>query len=220
MKNIKFRSNENGMIELLPTIAISVIILFAVAYVGTYLNGTIASALTDTYPTNQPSGSIDNTYWHNATTSNTSRNISLPCSVGGFRQTTTTYWSLFSNGSALIFNLTVNGNSVNDTSVIPINTYVNHTLASLVTAGNVSNSDTYLNFTWNVNNSGNRIRIDVTTTYHSQADWRTPMENASVETLGNLSSQYDSTLNIVVIAAIITVLTIPLMAIVAIKRLI
>ena len=49
---------------------------------------------------------------------------------------------------------------------------------------------------------------------------RTALENQTVNTLGNLTADYDSTLEIVVVAAIITVLTIPLMAIVAIKRLI
>ena len=96
-------SNDIAMIEMLPTVAFAVIMLFAIAYIGTYLNGTIASELVDSYPA---------------------------------------------------------------------------------------------------------------------AASRTTLQNATVETLGNLSTQYDSTLNIVVIAAIITVLTIPLMAIVAIKRLI
>jgi hypothetical protein len=49
---------------------------------------------------------------------------------------------------------------------------------------------------------------------------RTTFENKSVSTLSNLSADYDSNTEIVSVAAIITVLTIPLMAIVAIKRLV
>ena len=95
-------SDDVAMIEMLPTVAFAVIMLFAIAYIGTYLNGTIASELVDSYGT---------------------------------------------------------------------------------------------------------------------ATSRTTLQNQSVNTLGNLTDSYDSTLEIVVIAAIITVLTIPLMAIVAIKRL-
>jgi len=90
------------MIQMLPTVAFAVIMLFAIAYVGTYINGTISSELVDSY---------------------------------------------------------------------------------------------------------------------GAAASRTALQNQTVNTLGNLTDSYDSTLDIVVVAAIITVLTIPLMAVVAIKRL-
>jgi len=99
-----FVSNDRAMIQMLPTIAFSVIMLFAIAYIGTYINGTIGSELIDSYP------------------SNTSE--------------------------------------------------------------------------------------------------RSKLQNMTISSIQNLSNSYDSTLDIVVIAAIITVLTIPLMAVVAIKRLI
>jgi len=99
-----FQSDEVAMIQMLPTIAFSVIMLFAIAYIGTYINGTIGSELIGSYP------------------------------------------------------------------------------------------DTLTD--------------------------RTTLQNMTVNSIENLSSSYDSTLDIVVVAAIITVLTIPLMAVVAIKRLI
>jgi len=102
-KAIGLIDDDAGMIQMLPTVAFAVIMLFAIVYIGTYMNGTIASQLVDSY--------------------------------------------------------------------------------------------------------GTEIS-------------RTSLENASVNTLVNLTAQYDSTLEIVVVAAIITVLTIPLMAVVAIKRLI
>lgn len=102
-KAIGLIDDDAGMIQMLPTVAFAVIMLFAIVYIGTYMNGTIASQLVDSYGT---------------------------------------------------------------------------------------------------------------------ATSRTTLENASVNTLVNLTAQYDSTLEIVVVAAIITVLTIPLMAVVAIKRLI
>ena len=95
--------DDRAMIQMLPTIAFAVIMLFAIAYIGTYINGTIASELVDSY---------------------------------------------------------------------------------------------------------------------GAAASRTSLENKSVNTLENLTTSYDSTLDIVVIAAVITVLTLPMMAIVAVKRLI
>jgi len=55
---------------------------------------------------------------------------------------------------------------------------------------------------------------------YGPAGSRTSFENRSVSTLQNLSTDYDSNVEIVSVAAIITVLTVPLMAVVAVKRLI
>ena len=48
---------------------------------------------------------------------------------------------------------------------------------------------------------------------------RTALENKTVNTLDNLTDDYDSVTEIVTVAAIIVVLTVPLMAVVALKRL-
>jgi len=53
---------------------------------------------------------------------------------------------------------------------------------------------------------------------YGAAGTRTTLQNSSVDTLTNLTADYNDIIEIVVVAAIITVLTIPLMAIVAVKR--
>ena len=55
--------------------------------------------------------------------------------------------------------------------------------------------------------------------YPSELVERTAFQNKSVNTLENLSGDYDSNIEIISVAAIITVLTIPLMAVVAVKKL-
>ena len=55
---------------------------------------------------------------------------------------------------------------------------------------------------------------------YGTATSRTTLENQTVNTLGNITSGYDNTVEIMVVAALITVITIPLMAVIAIKRLI
>lgn len=55
---------------------------------------------------------------------------------------------------------------------------------------------------------------------YPSASGRSDFQNRTISTLTNLSGDYDSNVEIVSIAAIISVLTIPLMAVVAIKRLI
>ena len=48
---------------------------------------------------------------------------------------------------------------------------------------------------------------------------RTTTQNATINTLNNLTGDFDSSVDIVSVAAIITVITIPLAAVVAIKKL-
>ena len=103
-RSLGIESDDKGMIEMLPTVAFAVIMLFAILYIGTYINGTISSTLVASYGPN--------------------------------------------------------------------------------VAGN----------------------------------WRTELENRSVSTMTNLTGDYDSVIEIVTVAAIIVVLTIPLLAVVAMKR--
>ncbi len=52
--NLKARGikkEEHAMIQMLPTVAFAVIMLFAILYIGTYINGTISSTLVDSYGT-------------------------------------------------------------------------------------------------------------------------------------------------------------------------
>jgi len=52
----------------------------------------------------------------------------------------------------------------------------------------------------------------------SEKENMTKLENMSVSTMTNLSGDYDDVIEIVTVAAIIVVLTIPLLAVVAMKR--
>jgi len=63
------------------------------------------------------------------------------------------------------------------------------------------------------------IGSELVDTLPAAATDRSALENRTVNTLENLSLDYESTIDIVVVATIIVVLTIPLMAVVAIKRL-
>ena len=100
---------KTGIIQMLPVVGIAVIMLYAIMFIGTYINGTIADELVNSYPTNNASG-------------------------GG--------------------------------------------------------------------------------------DWRSSLQNQTVNTLQNLTADYDDNTEIISVAAIITVLTIPLMAVIAVKKLI
>jgi hypothetical protein len=62
------------------------------------------------------------------------------------------------------------------------------------------------------------ISDSLTDTYPA-AGSRTALQNRSLAQLDNVSAGFDSTINIMVVAAIIVVITIPLAAVVAIKRL-
>jgi len=51
-----------------------------------------------------------------------------------------------------------------------------------------------------------------------EATGRTALQNRTVGTLENISAGFDNTVEVVVVAAIIVVVTLPLMAVVAIKK--
>ena len=42
------KENKNAMIQMLPAVAIAIVMLYAIMYIGTYINGTIGSQLNDT----------------------------------------------------------------------------------------------------------------------------------------------------------------------------
>lgn len=73
----------------------------------------------------------------------------------------------------------------------------------------IMNIGTYINGT---------ISSELVDSYGAAAT-RTTLENRTVNTLGNLSAAYDSNIEIVSVAAIITVITLPLAAVVAAKKL-
>jgi len=212
----RIRKNNSAMIQMLPSVAFSVILLFSILYIGTYITGTISSQLVASYPNNFDTW-YDDIYYHNATTSGY-RNTSITNSVADLTGATSGC-NVNNNGSSPIwFNLTTNGfETFNQT--ITAGNWVNTTVTALIASGNLSTSDTTVNFSWSTNASTNRIRIRYYGSYLASANTRTALENQTVDTLGNLTGDYDNLTEIVAIAAIVVVLTVPLMAVVALKRL-
>lgn len=105
---------------------------------------------------------IDNISYHNGTTTETYRNVTLPCPISNLSQTLTQFRIKNENATNSTFNLTVNSNAVNASSLVnwTMGNWSNITLAMMVSAG-VTDTDTYLNFTFDVNNSANDIHIRI-----------------------------------------------------------
>ena len=215
----RWKKNNSAMIQVLPTVAFSVILLFSVLYIGSFITGTISSQLVRTYPDNLETW-YDNIYWHNATGNGTTayRNTTITNNVGDLTAGTSGI-NVYNNGTRPIwFNLTTNTATTYNSTINP-STWLNTTVTSLLASGNLTTTDTYVNFSWLTNQSHNRVRIRYIGSYLASADARTSLENKTVGTLDNLTDDYDSVTEIVTVAAIIVVLTVPLMAVVALKRL-
>jgi len=218
-----FRNNQKALVfELLIAAAMAVVIFFALMNIGTYINGTIGESLEDTLPTNTASGSINSDYWDNASGNGTIayRNTSLSsgCSVGEIKSTSGI--NVYNNGTdPMWFNLTVNGGHEYYNKSIASLTWDNVTLATLVTASNMSNGDTYVNVSWLTNRTHNRVYQYYVGSYYVSGDYRSSLQNDTYDNLGTISVGFDDNIDVMIIAAIITVITIPLAAVIAIKRL-
>jgi len=219
-KNRKdFVLNRNGYSFIVP-MTMAIVIGFALLVIGAYVVGTIGSALEDTYATNVKSGSVDTTYTHAATT-DSYRNITLPAySDASDLDSTLTNFYIIANGSyAIWYNLSVNGNSVNDTSQLLATG--NHrgwnvTLATLIGDGDATNDDTYLNFSWDVNSSENTITVRYVGTYFVSSDFRSANENSTVFLLGNVTDGFSDVVDIEIVVIIITVLSMAIITIMAV----
>ena len=85
------------------------------------------------------------------------QNITLPCLVSALTNDTTLI--NVSTTSSQIYNLTVNGNSCNDTSTLDT-TYFVWNLTDLLSGSKITGTDTYINVSWNFNESlGNSVAI-------------------------------------------------------------
>lgn len=218
----KFKSDEQAMMfNMLLTAGITVISLFAVLNIGTFLNGTINSSLIGSYATNAASGSINTLYYHNATGNGTavSRITALPtgCTAGEIQ--TNSYVNVYNNGTDPIwFNLSANTNVVYNTT-INAGAWRNTTLAAMITAGNVTSSATSINYTWVTNSSTNRIIIGFVGSYFVSSDYRSSIENRTVNSLENITEDYDGILDVMTATATIMVIMLPLAAVIAAKKL-
>ena len=209
--------NRNGYSFIVP-MTMAIVIGFALLIIGAYVVGTIGSALEDTYATNVKSGSIDTTYSHldNVTQY---RNITLPTytTVADLDDTLTNFYILANGTYNVTYNMSINGNPVNWSSVLPVGTGYNITLATLVSNGNVSNSDVYLNYSWVTNSSENQVVIRyVIDSYFLSSDFRSTNENKTVVLLGDITDGFSSVVDVEVVVIIITVLSMAIITIMAV----
>ena len=101
---------------------------------------------------------LDIIYYHNGTTTEIYRNITLPCDIENL---TSAVWNITGDGGAEHFNLSVNGVMCNTSGNYSDGVSNLTTLAQMETAG-VDNTSTYLNFTFNASGATNDIAITVT----------------------------------------------------------
>ena len=211
-----FVLNKDGFTFIVP-LTIALIVGFSLLAIGSYAVGTIGSALEDSYPTNVKSGSLDTTYSHldNVTQY---RNITLPAytDVSDLDSTLTNFY-IFANGTHNIYyNLSMNGNSVNDSSLLLASTGYNVTLASMIAGDDITNDDTYLNYSWDTNSSENQVVIRYVGTYFTSDDLRSTNENKTVVLIGDVVDGFSDVVDVEVVVIIITVLSMAIITIMAV----
>lgn len=114
----------------------------------------------------------DLTYYYTNTTTNTSRNVTLPCNLSSLSGTGTYInISIFPINTSvnLTYNLTVNGDALNASSELNntnpgVGEYFVWTLAAIKNRGNVNNASEYLNFTFDFNTTGGNVTIVINAT--------------------------------------------------------
>lgn len=209
-----FISNRNGFTFIIP-LTVVLIVGFSLLAIGGYIVGTIGSALEDTYPTNVKSGSIDTTYSHLTNITNY-ENISLPTTVADLDRALTNFYILANGTYPIYYNMSINGNPVNLTSQLLAGKGWNTTLATLISNGNVTTSDTYLNYSWDTNSSENQVVIRVVGTYFLSSDFRSTNENLTVVLIGDVVDGMSDVVDVEIVVIMITVLSMAIIAIMAV----
>lgn len=122
------------------------------------LNGNATTWITYAETIDVPSGyaDIDHTFTYTANTSG-SKNVTLPCTVGDLDNSSTNFTIYNSDTGTIYYNLTVNGNVVNDTDTVASG----ETNTTNLTQMGVSTSATYLNFVWNASADTDIINITI-----------------------------------------------------------
>lgn len=140
------------------SLAILGVAVIAVLFASTVSSATVWHTYREDIIVPAATCDIDIVYYHNATTTNLSRNITLPCNV---QNLTTVVWNITGDGGDQAYNLSVNGVKINDTGH---NTDGNTNLTTLahMTVAGVDDTSTYLNFTFNASAATNDIAITVT----------------------------------------------------------
>ena len=213
----KFVRDRKGFTFIVP-MTMAIVVGFALLVLGAYVVGTLGSAFEDTYATNVKSGTADTTYTHAATT-DSYRNITLPGTVGDLDSTLTNFYIKANGTHNIYYNMSINGNIVNNTSQLLAGTNKcgwNITLATLISNGNVTTAEVYLNYSWDVNSSENTITIRYVSSHFLDSDYRSDNENKTVFLLGNVTDGFSDVVDIEIVVIIITALSMAIIAIIAI----
>lgn len=119
---------------------------------------------------------IDYTTYHNDTTTETYDNITLPCPASELTNASTLFHINSTAGTNVTYNLTVNGTSiVNNGWVNGTSTDTN--LSTILTSDSGISDDTWLNFTFDCNQTGAYIWINITASDAScSATWVTSVQ--------------------------------------------
>ena len=216
MRLRKLNNNAATSFGFIIPMTVIITVGFAIMAIGAYTVGEINDSLEGSYPDNIATGSLSSTYWHNST-SNVTRNVTLtaPNTVEQLGGTASTFYIL-PNGSAIFYNLTVNEVIVNSSSTLNKNEGFNWTVSALISAGALSNSDSYINYQWDVNDTTSRIVITTSGTYYGFGDWRTINQNNTVFLLGNITDGFSDVVDVEVVVIIITALSMAIFTVMAI----
>ena len=142
------------------SLAILGVVLIAVLFASTVSSATVWNTYREDIIVPAATCDLDLVYYHNATTTEVSRNITLPCNIGNLTAAETNF-SFTGSGGVGWYNLSVNGNMCNTTGTYTDGGLNLTTLAQMRTAG-VLNASTYLNFTFNASAATNVISINIT----------------------------------------------------------
>jgi len=140
------------------SLAILGIALIAVLFASAASAATVWHTYRDDITVPAATCDLDIVYYHNGTTTEVYRNITLPCNIENL---TSVVWNLTGDGGIGYFNLSVNGVMCNTTGNYTDGVSNLTTLAQMETAG-VDNTSSYLNFAFNASAATNDIAITVT----------------------------------------------------------
>lgn len=217
------RKDEQALLfQMLIVAGLSIIIFFTTINVGTFLNGTISDTLTEDYASNTLSGSLSIDHWDNETgTATHAFQMNLTTEADNL-DLTTSFFYIRANATAIEYNLTVNGQQVNKTDNISEGEGWNTTFSYLISNSSINASDTTITFDWDISDyddcDGDVVNICAFSNYSQSGDFRTVQENMTFSTLVNLSGDFDNTVDSLAIAAIVMAITLPLAAVVAIRK--
>ena len=215
MKHIK-QNDQALLFELLAGAAIAVVVFFAISNVGTFINSTLGDELTDNYPTNTKSGNESISYSDLGTASG-SHKINLSEDPDNINTDASLIY-IYAYGNAFEYNLTVNNQQVNRSDNLSEGTGFNVTYAYLLANSSINNTDRVITFDYNVGDGTGNFTMIAVGEYYVSGDFRSTLQNTSYKGAVSLSDGYDDTISALVIAAIVMAITLPLAAVVAIRR--